>query len=184
MAVTAAAEALSYNGTSWSAPTTIESGFADLTGVSCATSSSCFAIDDNGNAIGYSGGTWESPTTLNYGSQLYSVSCATATFCAAVDDIGYAYLYQPIVGFQITTVAVAPALKKHSYHFTLQATGAPTPYTWKSLGGLPKGIKLNKKTGVLSGKAKATGTYSFTAEVTAHGGSPTTSKTFTMFVNP
>jgi hypothetical protein len=52
---------------------------------------------------------------------------------------------------------------------TLKASGGNPPYTWKLVPGsgkLPKGLKLNKRTGVISGTPKKTARSSiFTVEV-------------------
>lgn len=57
---------------------------------------------------------------------------------------------------------------KVKYSSTLAATGGNPPYKWSLASGstpLPPGLKLNKSTGVISGKATTAGTYSFTAQV-------------------
>jgi large repetitive protein len=56
------------------------------------------------------------------------------------------------------------------YTATLVATGGSGPYKWKLISSaLPKGLKLNKKTGTIAGKAKATavGTDSFEVQVSS-----------------
>ena len=53
-----------------------------------------------------------------------------------------------------------------SYNATLSASGGNPPYKWEVVSGsLPKGLKLNKTTGEVSGKPKFAGTSNFTAEV-------------------
>ena len=53
-----------------------------------------------------------------------------------------------------------------SYDATLSASGGNPPYQWKVVSGsLPKGLKLNKTTGEVSGKPKSAGTSDFTVEV-------------------
>jgi hypothetical protein len=53
-----------------------------------------------------------------------------------------------------------------SYDATLSASGGNPPYKWKVVSGsLPKGLKLNKMTGEISGTPKSAGTSDFTAEV-------------------
>ena len=59
----------------------------------------------------------------------------------------------------------------------LFASGGTLPYHWKvTSGSLPHGIKLNAKTGALSGAAKQTGTYSFGITVSDHEKPPVTSQ--------
>ena len=67
----------------------------------------------------------------------------------------------------ITTTAVPNGQARTGYSTHLLAIGGNLPYTWKiTSGSLPKGIKLNKKTGVLSGKpSKAATSSTFTVEV-------------------
>jgi len=57
---------------------------------------------------------------------------------------------------------------KVTYSATLAATGGNPPDRWSLAAGsspLPPGLKLKKSTGVISGKATTTGTYSFTLQV-------------------
>ena len=50
---------------------------------------------------------------------------------------------------------------------TLAGSGGTTPYSWSiSAGALPGGLTLGAKTGTISGTPTASGTFSFTAEVT------------------
>ena len=54
------------------------------------------------------------------------------------------------------------------YLDTLTATGGTLPYHWflvQGDGALPKGLKL-KSTGIISGKAKKSGSYTFVVEAT------------------
>jgi len=66
----------------------------------------------------------------------------------------------------ITTTALPSGTANVGYSVTLSAIGGNPPYTWKvTSGSLPKGFKLNKSTGVISGKTKQVGTLNFTIEV-------------------
>jgi hypothetical protein len=71
----------------------------------------------------------------------------------------------------IATAATLPqATHSAAYQATLAASGGKTPYTWKLASGstLPKGLSL-ASSGVLSGTLNstvATGSYTFTAQVT------------------
>lgn len=54
---------------------------------------------------------------------------------------------------------------KTHYLADLVASGGNPPYKWSLTGGsLPPGLTLHRGTGVISGKATATGTYSFTVQ--------------------
>jgi hypothetical protein len=58
----------------------------------------------------------------------------------------------------ITTSSLPAATKGSSYTTTLAAAGGNAPYTWKlvtGLGKLPKGLKLNPLTGMISGTVSA-----------------------------
>jgi hypothetical protein len=71
-----------------------------------------------------------------------------------------------VVPLAITTTSLPGGAANTTYSASLAAIGGNLPYTWKiSSGTLPKGIKLSKKTGVISGKTKAVGTLYFTVEV-------------------
>ena len=86
--------ALTYNGTSWSAPTPVDSAGGGFSSVSCVTAQFCAAVDYNGNALTYNGTTWSSPVLIDQTvSALVSVSCATTNFCVAIDANGNAFTY-------------------------------------------------------------------------------------------
>jgi hypothetical protein len=74
-------------------------------------------------------------------------------------------------GFHITSTSPLPAATiGQAYSDTLQATGGPTPYKWKATG-LPKGLKINKTSGAISGtpgKKDAVKTYTVAVTVTDH----------------
>jgi hypothetical protein len=70
------------------------------------------------------------------------------------------------VGPFISTTTL-PSQGPGKYHATLTVVGGLGSDTWTiSAGALPPGLSLDKKTGVVSGKAKTAGTYSFTVQVT------------------
>jgi hypothetical protein len=67
----------------------------------------------------------------------------------------------------ITTTSLPPGTVKTKYAANLTAVGGNPPYKWSLVNGsspLPKGLKLSSK-GVISGKPKKAGTYSFTVQV-------------------
>jgi hypothetical protein len=70
----------------------------------------------------------------------------------------------------VTTTTLAGATEGTAYSASLAASGGTAPYTWKLVPGtgtLPTGLKLHKATGVISGKPKASGSFSFAVEVLA-----------------
>ena len=63
----------------------------------------------------------------------------------------------------LATTRLAPARLGRSYMATVRASGSVSPVTFTSLSGrLPTGIRLNPKTGVLSGKPRKSGIYRVT----------------------
>jgi len=87
-------QAATYNGSSWSAPTTVVTGEDFLDAVSCSSSSFCGAVATGfvGSAlegIGYTwNGTWSAGQPLPASAQLgsftqASISCTSASFCQA-----------------------------------------------------------------------------------------------------
>lgn len=67
---------------------------------------------------------------------------------------------------QITTESLTGGTVHKKYTDALGATGGNPPYKWSvSSGSLPTGLKLNKSTGAISGKPKASGTSTFSVEV-------------------
>jgi hypothetical protein len=94
-------QALTYDGTSWSSPSTIDyaatlGGVTVALSVSCASPSFCVAVDSSGNALTYDGASWSAPSNIDPVQPLWgfnSVSCASPTFCVAVDESGKALTY-------------------------------------------------------------------------------------------
>jgi hypothetical protein len=70
---------------------------------------------------------------------------------------------QPVT---ITTTSLPTARRNKNYSQALNATGGQTPYAWSLASGtLPPGLSLNGSSGVIAGRATATGTWSFTVQV-------------------
>lgn len=71
--------------------------------------------------------------------------------------------------FAVVTTSPLPSVTVGAeYTKTLEAVGGKTPYTWKA-SGLPKGLKVNKSTGVISGEVTKTseeGSYKVDVTVT------------------
>jgi hypothetical protein len=73
----------------WKAPVSMDS--TALTGVSCATTSFCIAIDQNAYVFKGNGVTWSPGIRLRTPEYAhYSVSCPTTSFCAVVGSNGWA----------------------------------------------------------------------------------------------
>ena len=93
---------MTYNGSSWSMPVSIDGIFGtDFFSVSCPSSSFCMALGDSytgafvDQALAYNGGSWSTPTNIDSGGGevLWSVSCPSSSFCAGTDDRGNALTY-------------------------------------------------------------------------------------------
>lgn len=103
-------------------------------------------------------------------------SAGAASFTIAVSDGAQATASQKYtvnvnggaVPISISTSAVLPGGTVGSaYSQTLAASGGTPPYTWAvSTGALPGGLTLDSSSGVLAGNPTATGTFTFTAQVT------------------
>lgn len=67
----------------------------------------------------------------------------------------------------ITTTSLPNATVGTAYSATLQASGGAPPYTWSiASGALPAWASLNTNTGAITGMPNASGTTSFTVQVT------------------
>ena len=77
---------------------------------------------------------------------------------------------------QITSPSVLPpGSPGEAYSQTLTATGGTPPYSWSvALGSLPAELSLNPSTGIIAGTAGASGTFTFTVQVTSSIGSSST----------
>ena len=98
-AVDKSGNVLTYDGSSWSKPVSIDANpvsidSGGLFSVSCPTASFCAAVDYAGAVLTYDGSSWSSPDPIDpNGGNLNFVSCPTASFCAAVDGNGYVLTY-------------------------------------------------------------------------------------------
>ena len=166
---------VTYNGTGWSASTSVDPAAAPLNVVSCPLPTFCATVGNSGNGFLYNGTQWSGPPAVDppqnlQGGFMSSVSCPMTSFCAAVDSFGNVLIYKSTT-LQITTGNTLPlGTVGATYSTTLAATGGNSPYTWKVARGsakLPKGLKLNKHTGVISGTPKKTdsGTYTVTVQI-------------------
>jgi Putative Ig domain/NlpC/P60 family len=79
----------------------------------------------------------------------------------------------PPATFGLTTTSLPAATIGTAYSVQLTAAGGKTPYDWK-VTGLPRGLKVNKGTGIIAGTVKISrrsppaGTYPVEATVTDH----------------
>ena len=86
-------DSYTFNGTSWSAATTIGNG-ESFDGVSCPSSSFCAAVGHNGSGAVFDGSSWSTPASIDpNGQSLSSVSCPSSSFCVAVDGAGNALTF-------------------------------------------------------------------------------------------
>ncbi len=98
IAVDTGGNAYTYNGSSWSAATPIDTVNGQIDGgelesVSCPSSSFCAAIDGRESVLTFNGSTWTAPQSLQSAVAHSGVSCASSSFCAAVDGAGDAFLF-------------------------------------------------------------------------------------------
>ena len=81
-----------YNGTSWGAPTTVDSSGDNNRYVSCASTTSCALVNESGTAALFNGTSWTTPTSINahpnQGARLVSLSCPTSTYCTVLSNDG------------------------------------------------------------------------------------------------
>lgn len=66
----------------------------------------------------------------------------------------------------VKTLRLPAAKVGKSFRATVRAIGGVGPYTWKVTGKLPAGVRLDGKTGVLSGTPRRAGTYRLAVTVT------------------
>jgi hypothetical protein len=87
-------------------------------------------------------------------------------------DASFAVVSAQSPDLRITTSSlpsgsVRSRTNRTTYSADLAASGGNLPYKWSLAGGsspLPPGLTLHRSTGVISGKARAAGTYSFTVQ--------------------
>ncbi len=113
-------------------------------------------------------------TAGNAGSTTISATLGTVT--------GSTTLTVQATPLTITTTSLPAGNLNAAYTATLAASGAVTPYTWSlDSGALPTGLSLTGSTGVISGTPTASGTFTFTARVTAANGQSVT-KPLSIFI--
>jgi hypothetical protein len=143
----------------------------------CGASATLQACTSQANPIG--GPVQLSPTSGNRSTALSaefapnSVGywCLGAVYSGSGDYQGSSYTSDncfyvngPV---KVMTTSIPNGTVRQSYNASLQAAGGTQPYKWKrSLGTLPKGLKVDHTAGTLTGIPSVAGTYSFTIEVT------------------
>ena len=129
MAVDSFGNALTFNGSSWSAPASIDP--AELFSVSCPSVSFCAAVGENA-AVTYNGSSWSSPVDIDPNT-LISVSCASSSFCAATDFKGNAVTYTVSAKadqtISVTTHGPASAVSGTSFTVAATAPGGAVVYS-------------------------------------------------------
>jgi len=137
-------------------------------------------------------GTLPTGVTFDTGDGSVSGTPSTAgvyTFKAtATDSQGRAGTYEGRIVVSaklvVTKPIAKPARQGKLYRLKLRTTGGMAPLKWKVLKGpLPKGVKLDKTTGIISGKPTKAGSYKITVEATDSLKVKST-QTFTIVVQP
>jgi len=132
-------------------------------------------------------GAWEAGLACaNSSGTLTDYWNTQVTFSASSGDPN-GFTWAAIPGsFRITTTSLPAATIGSSYSATVAATAGPTPYKWKATGQ-PKGLKINAKTGVISGTPAAKDkvqTYTVTVTATdANKPKDTATATFSLVLN-
>ncbi len=75
-------QVVTFNGTGWSAPTTI-SGAQGFTAVSCVGTTFCVSIDGEGNSFVYNGARWSG--NVGAWGAANQISCVSPSFCIAAE---------------------------------------------------------------------------------------------------
>jgi hypothetical protein len=115
-------------------------------------------LTDNGDGTATLSGT---PASGTAGTFPITVTASNGVLPNAVQSFTLT-----VLPFGISTKSLPPGKAGVAYAATLVATGGNPPYKWKVISGsLPKGFRLNKTTGIISGKTKQVGTLIFTVEV-------------------
>ena len=111
-------------------------------------------------------------------------SAGATTITAALSGVtGSTTLTVQAAPLAITTDSLPNGTLNVAYSATLAASGGTLPYTWSiSVGSLPPGLSLNSSSGVIGGTPAATGSYSFTAQVSDAGNAHTATKSLSITV--
>jgi hypothetical protein len=154
IAVDTGGNAYTYNGSTWSAPTPIDTANGQIDGgqlesVSCPSSSFCAAIDGRESVLTFDGSSWTAPQNLPSAVAQSGVSCASSSFCAAGDGAGNAFLFGAAATPPPPVVPLpAPVLGK---------TANATPVSGAVFVKAPPGKALDIAGGVRAGAAAGPG---------------------------
>ena len=85
-AINTTGQASTWNGTSWSDPTTVLPHAGS--GLSCPTASYCLATDTGHHAVSYTHGQWNWYRTTPVRTRVFRISCVTAQFCVGTVNTG------------------------------------------------------------------------------------------------
>ncbi len=116
--------------------------------------------------------TWTSSktsvATVSAAGLATALSAGTTTVSAMSASItGSTVLTVQPAPLSITTASLPNGTANAPYSATLAASGGTTPYAWTvASGALPTGLTLNSNSGAIAGTPTATGTFTFTAQVT------------------
>jgi hypothetical protein len=133
MAVDNIGDVLSWNGSTWSGPTSIDPGYT-LNSVSCTSPTFCVAVDNGGWADIYDGSSWTG-VNIDGSTQLFSVSCATASFCVAGDTNGNTLTYNGSSWSSVTiddNVITSVSCPTSSFCAAVDGAGNAMTYGWVS----------------------------------------------------
>jgi WD40 repeat protein len=104
-------------------------------------------------------------STAGLATGLGAGSCTVSATLGSVS--GGTTLTVEAAALAITTGSLADATVGAAYSATLTATGGTPSYTWSiTTGSLPAGLSLDTTTGLIGGTPTASGTSSFTVQVT------------------
>jgi hypothetical protein len=111
-----------------------------------------------------------SPTGL-YTAPVVTTATKTTVIASSVEDGSRVAISQITVNPQFKLMIDVSSLPKSTvgarYNASLAATGGTAPYAWQIIsGGLPRGLWLDKDSGVITGKPEKSGTFNFTTSVT------------------
>jgi len=137
-----------------------------LAGVSCVATTTCAAVDFEGNALNYGGGTWVVTPGVD-SNGLDSVACATASFCVAIDGGGNTVTYDGTSWSGLTDVDSSNSLA------WVSCAGAQKTLTITEAASFCGAADYNGGAMVYSGAASlsaATAMQTYSSRLTATGG--------------